>query len=214
MTLFASVLRLDRQAVKALHITDPYSLHRVVYSLFDDVRSDVEKSASQSSGILYADQGGDIRGRNVLLLSNRQPLACVENQYGEVESRIVTDDFLNHERYRFKVIINPTRRDNASGKLRPIKGRGAIHQWFSERAPKSWGFQPALENLQIDHLDVLQFMDKAQRPVTLAQAHVQGMLTVTDHQAFELAFQHGIGRGHAFGCGLLQIVPLIDSLSN
>lgn len=35
MTSYISVLRLDRAAIKALKITDLYSLHRVVYGLFE-----------------------------------------------------------------------------------------------------------------------------------------------------------------------------------
>ena len=58
MALFASVLRLDRAASHALKITDTYSLHRVVYSLFDDVRSEEEKHACISSGIQWVDKGG------------------------------------------------------------------------------------------------------------------------------------------------------------
>ncbi|HHS8628828.1 TPA: hypothetical protein ACTVA4_000021 [Klebsiella pneumoniae] len=38
--LFASALHLERSAVKALKISDAYSLHRVVYSLFADARTD------------------------------------------------------------------------------------------------------------------------------------------------------------------------------
>ncbi len=41
--LYASVLHLDRHSIQALKVTDPYSLHRVVYSLFDDVRSEASK---------------------------------------------------------------------------------------------------------------------------------------------------------------------------
>ncbi|TVS17243.1 MAG: type I-E CRISPR-associated protein Cas6/Cse3/CasE, partial [Gammaproteobacteria bacterium] len=37
MNVIASILQLDRRAVKALRITDAYSLHRVVYSLYPDV---------------------------------------------------------------------------------------------------------------------------------------------------------------------------------
>ena len=40
MSLVASVLHLDRRAVQALRITDPYSLHRVVYGLYPDVRDE------------------------------------------------------------------------------------------------------------------------------------------------------------------------------
>ena len=210
MTLMASVLQLDRSAVQALRITDPYSLHRVVYSLFDDVRSEAEKAASHASGILYADQGGDFQHRTILMLSDRPPAQRIDGQYGTVRSRPINEDFLTHPRYRFKVIVNPTRRDSVSRKLVPVKGRDAVAQWFLQRAAHSWGFEVCQQHLHIDQLQVLQFKDKAQRPVTLAQAHVQGHLTVTDHAQFQHSFSHGIGRGRAFGCGLLQIVPLID----
>ncbi|MFB8830505.1 type I-E CRISPR-associated protein Cas6/Cse3/CasE [Azotobacter sp. CWF10] len=209
-SLIASVLHLDRRAVQALRITDPYSLHRVVYSLYADVRNDAEKSASQASGILYADQGGDFRGRRILLLANREPAACLDGEYGEVRSKPIPDDFLDHEHYRFKVQVNPTRRDSASGKLLPVKGREAIGQWFCERSESSWGFRVDAERLQVERIEVLRFADKRRNPVTIAQAHVQGQLVVTDRNRFRLAFSQGIGRARAFGCGLLQIVPLID----
>ena len=209
MNLTASVLHLDRAAIKALSITDPYSVPRVVYSLYEDVRSEVEKASSQASGILYADQGGDFHGRKILLLADRSPADHVDGRYGNVESRAIPEDFLDHDKYRFKVIINPTHRDNASRKLVPVKGRDAVAKWFLERATQSWGFSASGEHLQIDRLEVLQFKDKNQRPVTLAQAHVQGLLTVTDRDQFHTSFSTGIGRGRAFGCGLLQIVPLM-----
>lgn len=211
MSLIASVLHLGRADMRTLKITDTYSLHRVVYSLYPDTRSDVEKNGSQASGILFADQGGDFQHRKILLLANRPPAEHVEGGHGCVNSRPISDDFLSYPRYRFKVIINPTRRENRSGKLLPVKGRDAIAEWFLQRAPKSWGFEASAEHLQIDKVQVLQFKDKAQRPVTLAQAHVHGQLTVTDPAQFACSFAKGIGRGHAFGCGLLQIVPLIDS---
>lgn len=210
MTLIASVLRLDRRAVKALRITDPYSLHRVVYSLYEDVRSESAKSASEASGILYADQGGDFHGRKILLLADRDPADCVEGQYGEVNSKPIPAAFLEHSRYRFKVIVNPTRRDGASGKLVPIKGREAVGNWFCTKAA-NWGFQVAPEHLQVDRLEVMQFSSKHQHPVTMAQAHLQGQLQVTDRDLFRNSFRCGIGRGRAFGCGLLQIVPLPDN---
>ena len=210
MSMIASVLHLDRKAVKALHITDPYSLHRVVYSLYEDVRSDEEKMGSQTSGILFADQGGDFFGRKILLLADRPPADRISGQEVQVQSRPIADAFLDHAEYRFKVIVNPTRRDNSSRKLLPVKGRDAIGQWFCQRAEQRWGFQISAAHLQIDRVDVLQFKDKQQHPVTLAQAHVQGRLSVTDHEQFRNSFNQGIGRGRAFGCGLLQIVPFID----
>ncbi|WP_150306075.1 type I-E CRISPR-associated protein Cas6/Cse3/CasE [Pseudomonas saliphila] len=211
MTLFASVLHLDRKAVKALRITDSYSLHRVVYSLYADVRDAEAKLGSQPSGILYADQGGDHQGRKILMLADRAPADAVDGQYGEVLSKPIPESFLDHGNYRFKVIINPTRRDSASRKLIPVRGREAIAEWFLQRAEQSWGFRPVNESLQIDRVEVLTFKDKHQRPVTIAQAHVQGVLTVQDPARFQQSFSSGIGRARAYGCGLLQIVPVIDN---
>lgn len=211
MSLIASVLHLDRQASKALRITDPYSLHRVVYSLYEDVRTDEEKGASQTSGILYADQGGDLHSRQILLLADRMPAECIDGQYGHVQSKPIADSFLEHDRYRFKVIINPTRRDNASRKLLPVKGREAIGDWFCQRALQSWGFRVSPEHLQVGRVDVLSFKGKQQHPITVAQAHIQGQLEVTNRAQFHNSFARGIGRARTFGCGLLQIVPLLDN---
>lgn len=208
MNLIASVLELSRRDVQALRITDPYSLHRVVYSLYEDVRSPMDKARGGSSGILWADRGGDIRGRQLLLLANRPPADRVDGQHGIVRSQPIPKGFLTHKRYGFKTIINPVRRNNASRKIVPVKGRDAIAGWFLERGPKSWGFQPDPRRLQVGCVQVLQFKDKASRPVTLAQAHLEGELEVTDPEQFARSFANGIGRGRAFGCGLMQLFPL------
>lgn len=211
MKLIASVLHLDRKAVRALKIDSVYGLHKAVYSLFPDVRTVEEKKASTPSGFLYADQGGDYKARKILLLSDREPQEQINGQYGEVQSKEISADFLQYDCYRFKVVVNPTRRDSASRKLVPVKGREAIAQWFVERAANSWGFKVIIPQLQVDNTDVLIFKGKADRQVTLAQAQVQGVLQVTNRQQFIQSFQQGVGRGRAFGCGLLQIVPFVEN---
>lgn len=207
MILYASVLRLDRAAVKRLRVTDLYSLHRVVYGLFEDVRSDAQKQASESSGIQWADKGSNHQYRQILLLSDRLPRV---GEYGEVESRPLPTDFLSHRHYRFTVTVSPTRRDKQSRQLKPVKGREAIANWFIERAAKNWGFCVSPEHMRIDDVRVAQFKGKADRAITLQQATVSGYLTVTDSERFALSVASGLGRGRAFGCGLLQVVPLIE----
>lgn len=211
MNLVASVLHLDRAAIKALRITDPYSLHRVVYGLYPDVRDTVAKARSQPGGILHADRGGDHRRRKILLLADRPPAEHAEGGHGQVQSRPIPNGFLDHNHYRFNVIVNPTRRNNASRKLVPVKGREAIADWFAERGPASWGFTLRREHIDVGRVEVRRFKDKAGRQVTLVQAHVTGQFDVTDPEQFRTSFAKGIGRGRSFGCGLLQIVPVVDS---
>lgn len=207
MALFASVLRLDRASSRALKITDTYSLHRVVYSLFDDVRNEKEKLASNSSGIQWVDKGGDAFCRQILMLSNRLP---VTHQYGEVVTKCLPDGFLDHSMYRFEVVINPVKR-NQSKKNVPVKGRTEIAQWFTSRAQTHWGFMVDMERLQIEQIRVVQFEGKNKHRITLQQAKLSGYLTVENSDIFKNSVAKGIGRGRSFGCGLLQIVPVIES---
>ncbi len=202
--MIASVLHLGRADVKALNITDAYSIHRVVYDLFGDTRSESEKQQSISSGILYIDKGGDSRGRKILMLSNRQPNAPT---HGEISMRKIADDFLDYLDYRFEIVINPTKRQSGGGKLVPLRTREEIANWFLEKAPQ-WGFEVSKAHLEVEEIAIKCFSDKNGHEITQAQARILGRLTVTDKTKFVKSFQQGIGRGRSFGCGLLQIVPI------
>jgi len=210
VSMHASVLRLSRGDVKALKITDAYSLHRVVYDLFDDVRSEQQKQASVTSGILYADKGGDFNSRLILMLADRLPNPAPA--FGEVESKIIGEQFLQHSRYAFEVTVNPGKRDNQSGKIVAVRGREAIAEWFIERGEKSWGFKVNPNNLQIEKMSVQTFKKDGQT-VTHGSATLKGELQVTDREQFSQSFRQGIGRGRAFGFGLLQIVPFPSTFS-
>ena len=208
--MIASILRLGSKDIKTLRITDDYSLHRVVYSLFEDRRSEAEKNASVPSGFLYADKRGDSNGRLILLLSDREPL---KPAHGTLESKTVDEKFLAFERYRFEVLINPTRRDNQSRKIIALRDRDEITRWFIDKAPASWGFSVQPATLQLQTMQVKQFV-KQTHSVTLGSAELIGEFEVVDRVLFKKSFQQGIGRGRAFGFGLLQIAPLKASFTD
>jgi CRISPR system Cascade subunit CasE len=202
---YASVLVLSRKDVKILNIKDAYSLHKTVYGLFEDIRSQVEKNNSTRSGIVYADKGGDFNTRRILMLSNRKPHQTP--QFGEVQTKPIHANFLSHPSYAFEITLNPGKRDKRTGKVVPIRGREAIEHWFKVRAPESWGFSVNPTNLQIENLSVQTF-EKGGQAVTHGSAVLKGTLTVVDRERFVQSFTQGIGRGRAFGFGLLQIQPL------
>ena len=202
---YASVLRLSRTDIKTLGIKDAYSLHKIVYGLFDDVRSVAEKKASTPSGIVYADKGGDFSTRQILMLSNRKPHQTP--QFGEVQTRIIHAGFLAYQRYAFEITLNPGKRDKHTGKVIAIRGREAVEQWFKERALASWGFSVNPDNLQTEKISV-QCFEKDGKAITHGSATLKGELSVIDQESFAKSFIQGIGRGRAFGFGLLQIVPL------
>lgn len=226
MTMIASMLLLTREDVNNLKIRDAYSLHRIVYDLFTNVHD-----TANEKRVLYADKGGEFRNREsvrkILILS---PCAPNTPQHGEITSKPIPENFLQHNNYGFEVIVNPTKRDNKSGKIVAIRGcaataerkkitdREAITQWFIEKAQRSWGFAVNPATLQIQSISVQDFTKKDEREhehsVTQGRAVLKGELTVTNREQFIASFEHGIGRGRAFGFGLLQIVPLASNPFN
>ncbi len=204
-TLYAAVLRLSRGDAKFLQITDAYSVHRAVYSLFDDIRSEEQKQASLPSGILYADQGGDFHHRAILILADRMPNLTPD--YGTVDCRVIQPAFLQFQHYAFQVTVNPSRRNSESGKIIAVREREAIVDWFIDRAAASWGFSVNPDNLQLEKITVQRFR-KRQQIITHGSATLKGELKVLDRERFVASVCRGIGRGRAFGFGLLQIVPL------
>ncbi len=202
---YASVLSLSRADIKTLQVNDAYALHKVVYGLFDDRRTAAEKAASVPSGIVYADKGGDFHTRQILLLSNRTPHQTP--QFGKVETKPLYANFLQHTDYAFQITVNPGQRNNQSRQIVPVRGREAIAAWFVERAATSWGFSVHADTLQVEQCSVQSF-EKSGKAVTHGSALLKGHLKVIDHERFMQSFCQGIGRGRAFGFGLLQIVPL------
>ena len=206
--MIATILTLSRKEVNALRMTDDYSLHRVVYSLFEDVRSEAEKRSSVPSGFLFADKGGDAKGRQILILSDRPPLQPAHGTLSA--SWTIPDEFLRHRFYKFEVTLNPTRKENKSGRRVPIKTREEVAAWFGGKSLASWGFSVDPARLDVRMLPVMQFNKQGDRPVTHGAASVSGMLRVENRDLFIESFNKGIGRGRAFGFGLLQIEPLKD----
>ena len=188
---------------KALRITDTYSLHRAVYSLFEDIRAGGQGGASDSSGILFADKGAYKGMRRLLIVSDREPLPP---RFGMLQRRELKPAFLDFPQYRFECVLNPVRKNAETGRRDPVRGREAVAEWFIKKAP-SCGFTLDEAALQVADITVDCF-EKGGHHVTLSKARITGILTVTDKERFAHSVAHGIGHGKAFGCGLLQVAPL------
>ena len=184
----------QRDSIK-LRLTDSYSLHRTVYSLFPP-------EINRGGRILYADKGV-VRGyRHILALSEHEP---VSPERGEISSKIIPERFLEFETYLFEVIMNPVRRENSSGRIVAVRGADNIRDWFVGRSEK-WGFE-ARQIQAIPGMDD-KFRKAADSLVTLAKAKISGVLEVRERDLFKKSFRNGLGRGNVFGCGLLQLSPL------
>ncbi len=192
---------------RTLKISDAYSVHRVVYDLFEDVRNEKEKNTHKPSGILYADKGMKQGWRKIVILADRK---AKQPSHGELEGKDVPEKFLDHDRYGFEVMMNPTRRDRATGKTVAIRERERLEEWFLKKAEETWGFAVEKESVSIHNIGAQTFKKSKEGPtVTHHRATFIGKIRITDREKFKEVFKKGIGRARAFGFGLLQIVPIV-----
>lgn len=176
-----------------LRLTDSYAIHRTVCGLFrfeDEPR------------ILHADMGFQNGIRRILVLSENPPGSW---EYGKAETKAIPRKFLECESYDFKVIVNPVRQNAKTRKLEipPGKSGSGIRAWFEGKAG-TWGFEARASQADF-------WIDRFRKPsgtVTLAKARIAGSLLVRNRDLFLKSFAGGLGRGKAFGCGLLQLRPV------
>ena len=115
--MFISVLRLSRSDIQQIAVCnqgvfDAYTLHKMVYSLFP-------KESEETRSFLYADRGGDLYEKRILILSKNLPK---KPQIGKVETQEVPSQFLQQDYYGFEVLMNPVRCDSKTKKKIPIRG--------------------------------------------------------------------------------------------
>ena len=199
--MIASVLHISREQYQEIReanqgVFDTYTIHKLIYSLFP-------QKGEESRRFLFEDKGGDFSEKRVLILSHDSPL---DPEYGTINSKEIPASFLAQDYYGFEVQINPVRRDNKTGKLIPVTEKERLLAWFTEKAP-AFGFSVMPGSLSVGSTDVLQF-EKEGKQVVLGKAVFIGRLKVADRQLFIHSFENGIGKGKAFGFGLLQIVPI------
>jgi CRISPR system Cascade subunit CasE len=200
--MIATVWRLSRSDCKILRVTDPYSIHRIVYSLFP-------KKEGKSRNFLFADKGGTFNERVILILSEEQP---ERPAYGELLSKEIPKSFLHQDHYGFEVVINPTIRDSKTGRIIPVRGRDSLLQWFTQKS-STYGFIVDKDSLSVSETNIIRFK-KDSKEVILGKAKFTGKLTVIDRELFIKSFSNGLGRAKGFGFGLLQIVPIKPALAD
>lgn len=112
-----------------------------------------------------------------------------------------------------KVLIDKGRRERAGvvGTLQGHVTEAQQRAWLMDRA-EAHGFRIAqteegFEQLVVSHRRRERFK-RQDNVVTLTTAQYDGILEVTDAEAFRRTLGFGLGRARGFGCGLMTIAPL------
>lgn len=153
----------------------------------------------------------------LMILSEDKPdLSGIESQFGTGEHGEIKSYAPLLERivpgsvWRFRLTANPTiSQPSASGSLKRGKVQAHItpefqEKWLQAKAEKH-GFR--LRTLQVTGCRWLRFRKNHQgRPVTLLSVVYEGVLEVTDPILFRQVLTEGLGRGKAYGQGLLTVM--------
>lgn len=152
----------------------------------------------------------------LMILSEDTPdLSAIEEQFGAGEPGEtksygpLLERILPGSVWRFRLAANPTTsKVPSSGPLERGKVQAHVtpefqEGWLRARAEKH-GFR--LKSLQVTGSRWLRFQKGQQRrPVTLLSVVYEGILEVTDPVLFRQVLTEGIGRGKAYGQGLLTV---------
>ena len=125
----------------------------------------------------------------------------------------------NGQEWGFRLTANPVKRQRGKGdKIFPHVTPAQQSAWLRERA-QQWGFEvipvenqeiadiplvTARKDLSFSHRDSSGNIGK----VTLRKAQFDGALRITDVELFRKALVNGMGRGKAYGMGLMTLAPL------
>ena len=207
--MYLSRVELDdrnRRTMEAL--AAPQKLHGAVESAFSGPRSRRLWRLDRLNGKLY-----------LLLLSEDKPeLAHLAEQFGPQQAQPQTRDYAPllarieaGSLWQFRLTANPTRSCPGSGARGAVRAHTTVahqEQWLLDRAARH-GFALTPESFAVTGSRWLQFHKGGDRRhvVTLLSVTYEGVLEVTDAETFRQTLTQGLGRGKAYGLGLMTVLP-------
>lgn len=205
MKHYITQIDLTPNVVKEQKITDTYSLHRVVYDQFDLTGSCEE---GQRQAPLWTVSNGDVV-KKLIILSSIEPRNVESEAVMQARSvKEMPEDLLDHSDYLFKITVNPVLvRRNEKLKVIPIKDVTEIKKWFVNKCLKN-GMEVNCSSLDLISKKADIFKANNIKNV-INKCVVQGQLKVIDPEKFRYAIFNGIGRSKTFGCGLMQVLPIL-----
>ena len=205
MKHYITQIDLTPNVVKEQKITDTYSLHRVVYDQFDLTGSCEE---GQRQAPLWTVSNGDVV-KKLIILSSIEPRNVESEAVMQARSvKEMPEDLLEHSDYLFKITVNPVLvRRNEKLKVIPIKDVTEIKKWFVNKCLKN-GMEVNCSSLDLISKKADIFKANNIKNV-INKCVVKGQLKVIDPEKFRYAIFNGIGRSKTFGCGLMQVLPIL-----
>jgi CRISPR system Cascade subunit CasE len=193
----------------------PVNLHRRVMSLFPD---GLGSDARAKLAVLFRVDDTPT-GPHILLQSTQEPDAGrLPDGYGTLLSRSLTpllDALRPGLTLRYRCVASPVRKPGATTRAAynlpavvALTGAAADEWWL--RQAEASGLHPLTHTAHL--LDAIHARRgptgaAAQQRIRHTRTRFDGTATITDADRLRTKILEGIGRGKAYGCGLLSIAP-------
>lgn len=183
-------------------------MHRTLMRMVPDDLGDTPRRAA---GLMYrldeTEEGG------ILLVQAAAPLDCARLPagYGRAETKDMSPVFAALRKglgVRYRIALNPAKRERL-----PLdrKGqRGRIVALTGAEADQWWATRAAEIGLHLHTAAPTPLRDAVSRPkdgIKHRLVRYDGTATVLDAELLATAVRSGIGRGKAYGAGLLSLAP-------
>jgi CRISPR system CASCADE complex protein casE len=158
----------------------------------------------------------------ILVLSEEKPnLEAAVREYGNPKEGFLTRDYeplltriTEQSQWRFRLVANPTQSISRAstgqrGEVRACVGAEQQESWLKKRAEKN-GFTLEEGDFRAvgNSWHIFHKREEKDKSVSLREVSYEGILTVTDVEKFKELLCCGMGRGRAYGMGLLTIMRL------
>ena len=206
--MYLSRIRLDTKKRSTMTaFSNPQKFHGAIESAFTGERGRNLWRLDELGGETY-----------MLVLSEEIPdLSEAVKQFGHDGESFETRDYDKllervtiGSRWQFRLTANPTickkkSEDAPRGKVMAHITVDHQEKWLADRA-ENHGFSLGPDEFRVTKSRSYSFSKHGERRVTLLSVTYDGILTVTDPEKFRVSMINGIGRGKAYGNGLLTIV--------
>lgn len=200
-TLTRILLNRNTPAVRR-DLADSTELHKTVMRLLPDHLGDQPR---QQGGLLFRLEPHTRRPALLVQTLHQPRLDQLPANYGTAQTRDLTRMFHTltpGSRVRYRITANPSRRDPKRRNVIPLHGDAAL-SWWHRRATQA--------GLDIHHVEAERRRFQAHTWQAGHPYHAltqfDGTATITDPAALTRALLTGIGKGKAYGAGLLSLAP-------
>lgn len=194
---------LSRLLLTGEQLHNPYEIHRTLWLAFPD-------AAEQSRDFLFRVEQHTSRQVQVLVQSQRQPVANIENAR-LLASKALELNLLEGSQLRFMLMANPVK--TIADEQGRLDSKGEVKKCrvplIKEDEQVPWLQRKLVDAALISLVEVekqlpLHFR-KGNKPGKIQPYTFKGVMQVVNPSLLITLLQQGIGPAKAFGCGLLSL---------